>query len=166
MHCHHRSNQVAVGGDKKGGVDPVFERVLHQLNRDVHIGHLLVRDLVDEPAVAAREGIELVSAVENGDVGEGMQGVQVRGLTLHLVRWKTYAGGEILRVHESLARLQQIASEGLNVEPQVPFPTLRLKAEIQVETVDVCDNPSHGKSLVDIDLSPYRAYAEDEQPQR
>ena len=78
----------------------------------------------------------------------------------------THAGGEILRVYESLARLKQIASEGLDVEPQVPFPALRFQTEIQVKAVYVCDNPSHGKSLADIDLSPYGAYAEGEQPQR
>ena len=90
---YHWSDQVAVGGDKKGGIEIVVEGVLHQLDGNIHVRHRFVRDVMYMAAAPAGKRIELIPTIENREIGARLEGIRVRALALHLVRGRAHPRG-------------------------------------------------------------------------
>ena len=61
---YHWSDQVAVGGDKNGGIEIVVEGVLHQLDGNIHVRHRFVRDVMHMAAAPAGKRIELIPTID------------------------------------------------------------------------------------------------------
>jgi hypothetical protein len=93
LDCYHWSDQVAVGGDKKGGIEIVVEGVLHQLDGNIHVRHRFVRDVMYMAAAPAGKRIELIPTIENREIGARLEGIRVRALALHLVRGRAHPRG-------------------------------------------------------------------------
>ncbi len=86
LHRFDGCNEVAVGRDEDRRVERVEKRILQKLDCDVHVRHLLARDIPDVSAAVTRHRVELVLAEENRRVAERGDGVDVRRLPLHLLR--------------------------------------------------------------------------------
>lgn len=83
-------------------------------------------------------------AIVDPEITEGFQCFQENCLT-PLSGWVrgVYARGEVLGHDQLLAGFAQILREPLQVQPIIPFPAFALEAVVEVEAVNIGNQPFH-----------------------
>lgn len=142
----HRRGQVTVRRNQYRHVERVIRRVLEHLHGDIHIGHLFLGSIPSAAAASTPNWFRKVMAIVKRRVRKQHQRLQIDCLPALFVRFTwtcDHPGRKILDGGQQLVWLEQISSKSLDVEPIVASPTSGPHPKIQIEPIDVYDDPSH-----------------------
>ena len=115
--------------------------VSHHLNGQVDVRLLFLEDrpCVPTTKAAAISRLELSFDDPNAGCGEGLD---VGRLALYRCRWRRDPSGSVLDPAQLLVRSQQRRDQLVEVEPEVAAPALGPQAVVEIEAVDVRDDPA------------------------
>ena len=144
MNPADRGDQIAVSRYQKSDVKAVLDRIHHEFNGDVDIGHLLVMGSVGMATPAAHDLIRKKMSIIDLEIRQRLESFQKDLLTEPLIIWLLDNGREIFGLNECLSWPEKLLGELVEIEPVEPFPTLGPETVIQIVAVYVCDDFFHG----------------------